>query len=303
MSQWFRGLTEVPESLSHSLLVNKWLRRYRLWRMIALTLIMVLVIHATHKYYTSSKDHFVKLLFSGEIFDMEAVRRAGKLLDDPSVKGLLIVANSPGGMPVVSEAWHLLFNRLQQKKIPVIAITEAVCASGCYLAIMGVDKIFSYHNSILGSIGAISIAPNFYNIIKKIDIQYDIVKSGPLKGEPHPFSMPNEVYHDEVQYIVNSIGTWFQQQVIKSRGLTAELSIQDVLKKGGIYLAEEALKLKLIDEISDEVMAMEYLRSVAKNSNIAFETFNPHNHSFLSLQNWRCILASVQSYLPEIMLH
>jgi len=71
--------------------------------------------------------------------------------------GIIIRANSPGGTPVQAAYINDEIRRLRKKypKIPVYAVIEDVCASGCYYAVVAADKIYADHSSIVGSIGVL----------------------------------------------------------------------------------------------------------------------------------------------------
>ena len=291
-------------ALAKSLYVNKWLKRYARWRMLAIFLLVVIIGYTCNALWSKSpkSEYIVKLAIKDEIMDMAQVRKAYKLLDDPMVKGVLVLANSPGGLPAVSEAWGTLFSRLQKKNIPVVVITEDVCASGCYLAIMGANKIFSYNSSIIGSIGAVMGYPNVYNILKKLDIDYNVLKSGPLKAEPNIFSQQDPIYAEESQQLVSDIGTWFVQKVVNARQLADQDAIKTI-QQGGIYTAKRALSLALIDAIADELTAMDYIREILNNPTLPFETFELSETSWIQniLQRYG-IMAQIHGKMPSITL-
>ena len=234
---------------------------------------------------------------------MEQVRRAHVLLEDPHLKGVLVIANSPGGLPAVSEAWGKFFERLQRKNVVVVAIAEDVCASGGYLAIMGMKRIFAYNSSIIGSVGAVMAYPNIYHILKKINVDYTVIKSGILKAEPQPYSAPRPEYAEEMQKMVNAIGVWFVDKVSSSRGLHNKDSIRQIIAKGGVFTAQEAQKLFLIDAIGDEIDALEYLRDTLQSPNIPCSVFAVDDHAWIQqmLRKYG-VTAQFKAYLQPYLL-
>lgn len=273
-----KNLNKIPpasqDNLGNVLLVKRWLKAYGRWRALAMGLLILVMAYGVHALQKASPttDRLIKLHMEGEISDMALVRKAGSLLDDKGVKGLLIVANSPGGTPTVSEAWGRLVQRFKKKNIPVVTITEDMCASGCYLSVVDSDRIFSYESSLVGSIGVIMTVPNFSNVLKKWDVNVDVIKSGPLKGEPHPMSPPSALYQNEMQNLVSDLGQWFSDRVCERRSISLPEHVKRI-KTGEVFLAPTALKMNLIDEIADETAAMDYLKGLAKEPGLSFETF------------------------------
>lgn len=273
---------DVRSDMTGALLFKRWSTAYARWRALALVLLLGMGLYGLQLLFstTETRDRFVRIQLDGVISDMDQVRKASALLDDVGVKGVLVVANSPGGSPVVSEAWAALFRRLQKKNIPVVAIAEELCASGCYLAVSHVNRIFSYENSLIGSVGALLVAPNYFEFLKKFDIHYDVIKSGLLKGEPNPLGKPNPLYHDEMQNLVNASGGWFAKQVVQARSIQSDEYIERI-SSGEIFIASLALKMNLIDEVADEIAAKEFLKSLSPETSATFETLDVQEYSWM----------------------
>lgn len=271
----------MKDNMATAIILKKWFRSYRRWKLMTVGLLLIMIfVGCKYVLATRSKDHIVKIFISSQIDNMENVRKAQVLLEDQHLKGLLVVANSPGGSAAVSEAWNKLFKRLRAKNIPVVAIAEDVCASGCYLSIMSANRIFSYESSIIGSIGAVMTAPNIAGFLKKWDINVDIIKSGPLKAEPNPLGVPDASYNVEMQHLVSDVGSWFKDQVVLNRNISDQ-KIIDKIRAGGIFIARNALKMGLIDEMADEVAAIDYLRNSIGDSKIQLDNLDVSQKSLL----------------------
>lgn len=272
---------EIKDGMTAALLFKRFNKAYGRWRALAVLSCLTVILYSFFICFSSpsARDHLVKLHLDGEISDMDQVRKASSLLEDDSVKGILVTANSPGGSPSVSEAWGKLFKRLQDKGIPVVTIAQEVCASGCYLAVVNSDRIFSYESSLIGSIGAVMMSPNVSDLLEKWDVHVDVIKSGILKAEPNPLSVRNPLYHDEMQNLVSSVGKWFTSKVINAREIISEEHV-DMIDSGEVFLAHQALRMNLIDEMADEIEAMAYLRTLVKSPQMSFETFDLKDHSW-----------------------
>jgi signal peptide peptidase SppA len=106
-------------------------------------------------------------------------------------KGVAAVAlqiNCPGGSPVQSA---LISARIQalstEYKVPVYAFCEDVAASGGYWLACAADHIFADENSIVGSIGVISMGFGFPDALKKLGVERRVYTSGEAKSTNDPF--------------------------------------------------------------------------------------------------------------------
>ncbi|MEK7840389.1 MAG: S49 family peptidase, partial [Pseudomonadota bacterium] len=88
--------------------------------------------------------------------------------EDKGTVGVIIRANSPGGTPVQAAFINDEIRRLRKKypKIPVYAVVEDVCASGCYYAVVAADKIYADRSSVVGSIGVLMNGFGFTDAIR-----------------------------------------------------------------------------------------------------------------------------------------
>ena len=84
-------------------------------------------------------------------------------------KAVVLNINSPGGSAVQSNLIYSRIRNLADKtKIPVISFIEDTCASGGYWLALAGDEIYADPNSVVGSIGAISILFGVEETLKKL---------------------------------------------------------------------------------------------------------------------------------------
>ncbi|PIR83677.1 hypothetical protein COU18_03285 [Candidatus Kaiserbacteria bacterium CG10_big_fil_rev_8_21_14_0_10_51_14] len=166
---------------------------------------------------------------------------------DPSVEGILIRIDSPGGTPVASE---VLADAIKGLSLPTAALIREYGTSGGYLAATGADTIFA---SPLSDVGSIGITMSYIeNVAKntKEGLRYVPLASAPYKdsGDPNKplttaeralFERDLKIYHDV-----------FVKKVAENRGLTTE----DVerLADGSSMPGELALENKLIDALGNQ---------------------------------------------------
>ena len=167
------------------------------------------------------------------------------------VKAVALVINSPGGSPVQSALIARRIRALaEEKKIPVLAFTEDVAASGGYWLACAADEIFADENSILGSIGVISAGFGFPDVLARLGIERRVYSAGDHKAMLDPFQ-PEEA--DDIQRLKalqTEIHDSFKRHVRDRRGdrLTAD---DKVLFEGDIWTGGPAKALGLIDDIGD----------------------------------------------------
>ncbi len=191
----------------------------------------------------------------GVIYDEEAenvYRQLKTARKDEQVKAVIIKIDSPGGTISASDQIHqeILKFREQSKK-PVIAFMQGTAASGGYYASVACEKIIAEPTTITGSIGVISSYLVLEELLEnKLGIQPIVVKSGEKKDWPSSYRAPTEA---EIEYIQNKLIKPALEIFINvvAKGRETSLSLTEVrnLADGSIFVAQEALENKLIDDI------------------------------------------------------
>lgn len=167
------------------------------------------------------------------------------------VKAVALVINSPGGSPVQSA---LIARRIrvlaEEKKIPVLAFTEDVAASGGYWLACAADEIFADENSILGSIGVISAGFGFPDVLARLGIERRVYSAGDRKAMLDPFRPEDAEDVQRLKALQTDIHESFKRYVQTRRG--DRLKADDAaLFEGDIWTGGPAKALGLIDEIGD----------------------------------------------------
>jgi protease-4 len=193
--------------------------------------------------------------------DRDQLKMLKKIADDDSVAGVLLYVNSPGGTTTGGEALYDQIRTLAKKK-PVVAQFGTVAASAAYIAGLATDHIVAHGNTITGSVGVIVQWPELVQLLDKVGVKVNEVKSGPLKASPSPFEPLDDASKQVAQGMVNDGFKWFVNLVETRRGIKAN----DVpgLMDGRIFSGREALKAKLIDQIGGEDEAVKWLKDVKK---------------------------------------
>lgn len=237
---------------------------------------------------SSSRAHIARIPISGVITeDRKLLKLIKQAQDDDSVKGVVLVINSPGGTTVGGEAiFHAVRNLAKAK--PTATSVGTLAASAGYMIATASDHIVARHSSIVGSIGVIFQYPQAGELLDKLGVQLKEVKSSPLKAEPSPFHTPPPEAIQVIQNLIDDSYAWFVDLVTERRPLNR----QQVLKvaDGSVYSGNQGLKLKLIDALGGEEKAKEWLvKEKGLNESLELIDWNiPKDRSsfpFLSLVN------------------
>ncbi|TPE50218.1 signal peptide peptidase SppA [Amaricoccus solimangrovi] len=181
-----------------------------------------------------------------------------KIAEDDATKALILRINSPGGTTAGSEALYASVRAIAAKK-PVVAVLSELAASGGYIAALSADHIVARGNTLTGSIGVIMEYPDFTELMSKMGIGYETVRSSELKAEPSPFRPTSPAARAEEQAMIEESFRWFRGLVGARRGL--EGARLDAVATGGVFTGRVALGNGLVDEIGGEPEALAWLES------------------------------------------
>lgn len=169
-----------------------------------------------------------------------------KALKDSSIKGIVLRINSPGGSALASNLIHHKIKEASKIK-PIYVSIGGVSASGGYYIASAGNKIFADRESITGSIGVVSLIPNFNELTKKIDVNVESVKKGEYSDL---FSLTKEFTEDDREKIYASslkVYSEFLDVVAQGRNLNREYVHS--IAQGKVWLGEEGKELGLVDEL------------------------------------------------------
>ncbi|MEO0094571.1 MAG: signal peptide peptidase SppA [candidate division WOR-3 bacterium] len=187
------------------------------------------------------------------------VRDIKQFTEDPSIKGILVRVDSPGGGVAASqEIYEELKKAKLQKKI--VVSMGALAASGGYYVSLPADLIVANPGTITGSIGVIMQFPIFEELMKKIGINYEVIKSKEHKDIGSPFRKMDEKERKLLQDVVTDVYEQFVQATCDARNLPRD----SVLKfaDGRILTGSQAKKLGLVDSLGSFEDAVKILGDI-----------------------------------------
>ncbi|MEM1009110.1 MAG: signal peptide peptidase SppA, partial [Myxococcota bacterium] len=169
------------------------------------------------------------------------IRRAEK---DNTVKGILLLANSPGGSVTASDKIFHALKRFGKKK-KIVAIMGDTCASGCVYVTAAAHKIYAHPTTVTGSIGVIVSTLNFAEMLKKIGVKGVNITSKENKALLSPFAPVQEEHKKIIKVIVDQMYQRFVKIVAEGRKLPPEKVFE--VADGRVFTAKDALRYKLVD--------------------------------------------------------
>ncbi len=185
-----------------------------------------------------------------------------KLAKDDDVKAVVLRVNSGGGSAYASEQiWHQI-EMLKQKK-PVVVSMGGMAASGGYYISCGSQWIVAEPTTLTGSIGIFGMFPDYSGLLKdKLGVKFDEVKTNRNSGfgtRARPFN------EEEMSYLNTYIQRGydlFRKRVADGR----KMSIDQVEKiaQGHVWLGQDALGIKLVDELGGLEKAVAKAAKLAK---------------------------------------
>ncbi len=207
---------------------------------------------------------------------------------DPSVVGVIMHINSPGGSVYASEKIYKEINKLKETNKPVYAVMQELAASGGYYISAPCDKIFASNETFTGSIGVIMQSYSLEGLFEKYGIKEQNITTGKMKDAGSPGKALDKEEKEYLQNLVDSAFSRFVKVVADGR----DMSEADVRKlaDGRIYDGSQAVENGLVDSIGDleaayKDMAKEYNLSdpLAVEKVDVFSNFSKYFPSFKSL--------------------
>jgi protease-4 len=181
--------------------------------------------------------------------------------EDPSIKGVILRINSPGGSVGPTQEIYREVVKLKEKK-KVYASMGSTCASGGYYIASAAEKLYANPSTITGSIGVIMQLMIVEDVLKKLGLKSDTIKAGEFKDTGTPF---REMTPAEREYL-NGIVQGIYEQFIKDVAAARKMNPQRVkeLAEGRVYTGNQAKELGLIDDIGDFYDAVDGLKAALR---------------------------------------
>jgi len=257
-------------SLDADLIVDRRRMRRKLtfWRVIAIGVIVLAVaavgmLSSNRLGLTGVRPYIARVTITGLIRgDQDRVQALDRLSRATLARAVIVHVDSPGGTTAGSEQLFDSLSRLRDKK-PLVIVVDSLAASGGYITAIAGDHIVAQQTSLVGSIGVLFQYPNFADLLEKIGVKVEAVKSSPLKAAPSGFEPTSPEAKAALESIIKDSYGWFKD-LVQSRRHLNDTELQTVVD-GRVFTGHQAIGLKLIDELGDEKAALAWL---AKEKNV-----------------------------------
>lgn len=174
---------------------------------------------------------------------------------------VVIRLESPGGMVHEYGLAASQIERIKRKEIPLTICVDRVAASGGYMMACLADKLLAAPFAILGSIGVIAQLPNFHRLLKKNDIDYEVLTAGEYKRTLTMFGENTDKGRAKFVEELEETHELFKSFVGEYRPQVD----MDKVATGEIWFGKQAMDVALVDEL---VTSDQYLMDAAEQADI-----------------------------------
>jgi protease-4 len=251
-------------SLDADLIVDRRRMRRKLtfWRVAAIVLIVLGIAGAAalsgnRNYGLGVRPYIARLTISGLIRgDQYRTEQLDRLARSTLARAIIVHIDSPGGTTAGSEQLFNALARVREKK-PLVVVVDSLAASGGYITALASDHIVAQQTSLVGSIGVLFQYPNVADLLEKLGVKVESVKSTPLKAAPDGFEPTSPEARAALNSIIQDSYAWFKG-IVQDRRHLNDSQLQTAAD-GRVFTGHQAIDLKLIDELGDERTALAWL--------------------------------------------
>ena len=244
---------------------------------------------AVYYAYGSIVDNNALDLLSGsghKIVGKTTAEDLRKLADDDDVKAVVFRVNSGGGSAVASEQIRHALKLVKAKK-PVVVSMGGVAASGGYWISSPANYIFAEPTTITGSIGIFGLIPNLSGLVTdKLGVTFDGVTTNKYTDYEVDLVLGKDT-DEAMKFMQTHVDRGYQSFLnIVSEGRGMKPEQVDSIGQGRVWLATDALKIKLVDKLGSLDDAVKKAAELAKLKDY-------HTNSYPAQESW------MDQFLPK----
>lgn len=187
-----------------------------------------------------------------------------KLADDDDVKAVVFRVNSGGGSANASEQIRHALKLIKEKK-PLVVSMGGVAASGGYWISSPANCIFAEPTTITGSIGIFGLIPNFSGLVQdKLGVTFDGVTTNKFSDYETDLVLGKNT-DEAMKYMQTYVDRGYQSFLdIVSEGRGLKPAQVDSIGQGRVWLATDAINIKLVDKLGSLDDAVKKAAELAK---------------------------------------
>jgi protease-4 len=259
-----RHLNEAFMSLDADAIVDRRRLRRKLtfWRVAAVVIAIAAVVALAARYGRGALmaeapgNYVARVSITGIIRNNNDRVEALDRLARSNARAVIVRIDSPGGTTAGAEQLYDSLRAVAAKK-PLVVVVDGLAASGGYIAAMAGDHIIAQQSSLVGSIGVLFQIPNVSELLTKIGVKVEEVKSSPLKAAPNGYEPTSPEARAALDMIVKDSYAWFRG-LVKERRQMDDATLQTVAD-GRVFTGRQGIALKLVDQLGNETTARAWL--------------------------------------------
>lgn len=213
------------------------------------------------------------LQLSGVIMDGKKVLKPLlKYREDKSIKAVVIEINSPGGVVGPSQELYEEIRRTREEfKLPVVAVTTNVMASGAYYAAVGADKIIAAPGSMVGSIGVIMQFTNLEKLYDWAKVSRFSIATGKFKDSGAEYRPMRDDERALFQELIDDVYAQFVEAIAEGRNMKPEAV--KPYADGRVFTGRQGVDYGFVDELGTLEDAFDVAADLAGLSD--YDIFEP----------------------------
>jgi protease-4 len=182
--------------------------------------------------------------------------------ENDNVKAIVLHIDSPGGAAApFQEIYDEIIRIREEEDKIVVASCLSMAASGGYMTACACDAVVSNPGAIIGSIGVIIQYMNAEDLLDKIGISFETVKSGEMKDVGSRDRAMTDDEREMLSAMVMDTYEQFVEMVADGRGMTKDEVYP--LADGSIFSGRQAYELGLVDTLGSFQVALDYAAELA----------------------------------------
>ena len=212
--------------------------------------LMAIVLSLSRSTPTLSLSNKIGVIpINGVIRDADAItEQLIAFRDDKQIKAIILRINSPGGGVGPSQEIYSETRRTTKTK-KVVASLGSVAASGGYYVASAADSVVANPGTLTGSIGVLMEFVRFEELLKKIGVEMQVIKSGEFKDIGSPNRKMTKEEREILTRLIKDIQNQFVTAVSQGRNMPEEKVLE--LADGRVFSGREAKRLGLVDSLGN----------------------------------------------------
>jgi protease-4 len=175
------------------------------------------------------------------------VRELREHQENRAVRAVVFRINSPGGVVGPTQEIYAAIQRLRKAGKPTVASLGSVAASGGYYVATAADRIYANPGTLTGSIGVVMQMANLEGLLKKVGVDYVVVKSGQYKDLGSFARAMSAEERRILQALLDDVYNQFVEAVAQGRRLEREAVLG--FADGRIVSGQQARELRMVDAL------------------------------------------------------